>query len=501
MEETKTSGFERLSGRLAALASAYRVPLLSGLIAGFLAHGFAMANKLLNADEVGSLFAKGETVISGRWALGLTRYLFPNVSMPWVYGLLSILMLSVAMCLIVRIFQIRSKLLQGILAALVISFPSQTATFCFMFTSPSYALAFLLAVLAVYLTEKEDWRNRILGLGILVISLGIYQAYIALVAGFFVIRMIQKLLRGETPQAVFRYGLLRAAFLLAALLIYYGIALAAVSLDGRGFVSYAVERERGIFYRIALAYSALLRSFTRGYFGFVRSAYSLLVHAVCLALSLVLLLRWWLKHREAARTALLLLCLALLPLAINCMYLIASVTVIYSPVLYSFSALYVLAAVIAEETRDSDRGLVRDLLAVCLSLVTLCNVYYANKVYLKMYLDYENAYSLYSGIAAQVRMTEGFDENSTLAFIGEAENGLFYDERLDLGDLGGPNQNLINIYTKEYLLRRYVGFDVPMADEETCLALGRDPRVQEMPAYPYYGSVQKIDHYIVVKLG
>ena len=31
--------------------------------------------------------------------------------------------------------------------------------------------------------------------------------------------------------------------------------------------------------------------------------------------------------------------------------------------------------------------------------------------------------------------------------------------------------------------------------------LAEDTRVQAMAEYPYYGSVQKIDNYIVVKLG
>ena len=31
--------------------------------------------------------------------------------------------------------------------------------------------------------------------------------------------------------------------------------------------------------------------------------------------------------------------------------------------------------------------------------------------------------------------------------------------------------------------------------------LERDPRVEAMPVYPYTGSVQKIDDFLVVKLG
>ena len=50
-------------------------------------------------------------------------------------------------------------------------------------------------------------------------------------------------------------------------------------------------------------------------------------------------------------------------------------------------------------------------------------------------------------------------------------------------------------------MERYVGFDVPFADREEKRALKEDPRVQEMPIYPAYGSVQMIDDFLVVRLG
>ena len=41
-------------------------------------------------------------------------------------------------------------------------------------------------------------------------------------------------------------------------------------------------------------------------------------------------------------------------------------------------------------------------------------------------------------------------------------------------------------------------FQLPEEEKAKLLA---DPRYEAMPAYPYYGSVQKIDDFIVVKLG
>lgn len=479
-----------------------RVPMLAALIAGLAAHGFAFSNKLLNADEVSALFGKGETVLSGRWALGLTDVLFPNLSMPWIYGLLSLLMLTASVCVILRLFSIRRALLQIVLAALIVSFPAQVSVFTFMFTSPSYALALLLAVLGVYLSEKEDWPHFGIACMLMVLSLGIYQAYVSFMAGFFVLRMIQMLLKGERePRAVFFYGLRRLALLTAALLIYYGIALLALHMAGGEFVDYAVERKTGILSRAVHAYSALLHTFTRGYFGFVRSGVSLILHGLIFCACLLLLARRLPDTAKRGGLWLLLLCLALLPLAINCIFLIASVEVIYSPVMFGFVCLYVFAAFLAEEGDEAAALAARDCILVALAVVVMGNVYFANKAYLKMHIDYENAYALYTGVAAQIRSLPEFDENCTIALVGDTGQGLFHDERLDVGDLGGVNKDMVNTYMKSAFMHRYVGFDVPYADRDTCWLLSLDERVAAMPSYPYYGSIQRIDDYIVVKLG
>jgi len=65
----------------------------------------------------------------------------------------------------------------------------------------------------------------------------------------------------------------------------------------------------------------------------------------------------------------------------------------------------------------------------------------------------------------------------------------------------GPGQDLINIYSRENFLRRYMGTDIPLADVETVAALEKSEEFMAMAEYPYYGSVKKIDDCIVVKLG
>ena len=499
-ETRESSPVERLLAAMAARASEYRLPFCAALVSGLLAHGFAFANKLLNADEVASLFSKGGGVDVGRWAIGLTSLLFPDISMPWIYGILSLLLFAVCACLTVRIFEIRSRSVQAVLAAGLLAFPALTALYCYMFTSTAYALALLLAVLSVLCGCREGWKWQALGCLLLTFSLGIYQAYVAVAASYYVLLMIQKLLRGEDAKAVFLFGVKAFLRLLISLAVYYLISRVALRISGAQYVNYGVER-RSVFYTLALAYNAFFKAFSAGYFGFVSGKLSTVLHILLLAYLAVVFIGWLLHGRERLLSALLLLvCLILLPLSMNCVFLAADVEVIHTVVLYSFSSFYILAA-IATEALDGKAALRgRDLLLVSLLVISLSNVYLANKTYLKQYIQYQNAQAFYTSVITQVKQTEGFGPDTKLAIMGQTKNAVYLPEELDVGYLAGPNDDLLNFYTRNSFIRTYVGFNVPFASAAEKRKLRKDERFQEMPEYPYYGSVQKIDGFIVVKL-
>ena len=91
-----------------------RLPFFSALGFGLAACGFCMLNKIPVGDDLNplGLFGKGATTESGRYGLELLRHVMPDASMPWIYGLMSILLLSAAVCVTERIFKIKSPVLQ-----------------------------------------------------------------------------------------------------------------------------------------------------------------------------------------------------------------------------------------------------------------------------------------------------------------------------------------------------------------------------------------------------
>ena len=479
-----------------------RTPFLAALLVGLAAHGYAFGNKLLNHDEIESLFGKGATVTSGRWGLELVKILFPDWSMPWIYGIFSLLLIAAAACLMLNTLDIRSRALRLVLPALIVSFPSLTGNFCFMFTSAAYAWSFLLAALSVFLFCRGGWKNAALSTVLLVLALGIYQAYISVAASLFLLLMIRDTLDGErSVTQIIRFGVKALAMMLAAVALYYGVTLLVFRVTGAEFNAYVTENVNGAVSlprRVRMAYDAFFYIFSFRNFYLITGEASRYLHIALGLLTLAALAVIVLRRRSVLHAALLGSLLLLLPLSICCMFLIMSQESIHTLVLYSFVCVYLLMGLAAERIKKPPAV---PVLAAALTAVVLGNVYFANMCYLKLTLQYENARTFYTTLTARVESTEGFDENCTLALVGRQTKLLHTFPELDTELFMGVNRELVNIYSRENFIRYYLGLDIPFADAETCAALENDPRVLEMAEYPYDGSVKKLDDRIVVRLG
>lgn len=503
--DDKLSLTDRLSQWLGATYKENAAPFLSGVTAGLAAHMFAMTNKLVNHDEIESLFGKGATVTSGRWGLELIKPLFPDWSMPWIYGLISILLISAAVCMILRILDIKSRPTQILVAALTLTFPSLTGTFCFMYTSSSYALAFLLSVLALRLFQRGGLRGAVPAALCAVLCLSIYQAYIAVTASLFVLLMIGDSLDGErSVGSILLYGVRALLTLAAALGVYAALTWLSFRITGAQFNDYVTANTNSaasIPGRILMAYVNFRDIFTFRNYYLISSEGSRYLHIAYVILLTLTMLALSLKNRKPLHTLLTLALTALLPLSVNCMYLAMSGLSIHTLVLYSFICLYLLGAMVMERLAGGWQRMAKDGLALIMALVALGNVYFANMTYLKMHLQYEAASAFYSALCARVGDAEGFDEGCSLAVIGVQDNLLYKAEELDTELLLGPSVDLINIYSRESFFREYLGFDIPFASAEELERIQGTAEFQAMAEYPYYGSVRRIGDCIVVKLG
>ena len=478
-----------------------RLPFLAALGFGLLAHGFLLTNKIPVDDDLPNFFNKGATYVSGRYGLELLRPVLPDVSMPWIYGWMSLALLALAVCVMLRLFRIKSPALRLVLAGVFVTFPAETGTLCYMFTAVPYALALLLTVLGVAVFADGRRGKWLLAPLLLAFSCSIYQGYFAFAASFCVILMIRALaVENREAGAVLRDGLRMLGMLLLAL-AFYGLAiLAAAKILHLPLLGEAVNSRQSLPLRFAVACSAWLKTLFRGYFAYVPSVPARLCHILLLlaaGAALVLRVR---NGRDGKALGLLALCLVLFPLSCYCLYLLADNSYIHALALYPFASLYVLCAVLLDGAETPPP--IRRAGCLALALVLAGNVYFANAFYLRAKLQYENTCALYTAVVAEVFETEGFDETCRVALIGQpAAARTDFSEEFPFARFTLPGVNITDRRQAENVIRLYLGFDLPFVSEEESAALAESPALAEMPVWPYAGSVQKLGDVIVVKLG
>lgn len=503
---------ERAAAGAGAFLNRYKTPFLSTFLFGLLAYGFAFTNKLINHDEAGALFTKGATVSSGRWGLGALDTIFPNYSMPWIYGILTILIMALAVCLLVHMFRVKNKLLQVLLSGCIVSFPSLIGLFGYMFTSTSFALSFLLAAASAAMVRNLRKWWILPALGCLVFSLSIYQAYISVAAGLLVLALIQQLLEEENPGKVLQRGILYVVFLVTALGLYYlgtQVILKITGVEMNGYASGKIIFSlSSVINGAVLAYVNFFRFFTEGFLGLIPTAFSRTLHLLLLASLGCLLVLQLLRSAKKGLFHLILLVLlaAVLPLAINCMYMITSADSIHTLVMYGFVAVYILAVILADKFLAgaqfrSISGVILNVLSMAMALVIVVNIYVANQAYLHLHLRYENASAFYTSLIADIKMNPGFDENSKLAIIGEYQQPDYYPQQFEsVHTITGVYGFVPDSYSKDFFLNYYTGFPMNLASEEEISRIMETAEFDAMAVYPYYGSLQKIGDFFVVKL-
>lgn len=499
---------ERWQARLAALAAEYKLPLITGLVFGLAANLYAFTNKFVNADELEYLFGKGATLSSGRWALALTSLILPDVSMPWIYGVISVAILAASACVIIRTFEIKGRILQCVLAGLIVSFPVQTLTFTYMFTSAPYALAVLLVTLAVYVSLHGGGRVRLAGIVLLTLALGIYQAYLSLASGLFVAYLIRKAMEREWSwRRMLRCGIWCLAVLAGGLALYFAVNKLVMTLTATQYNAYAAASitAEGLG-GLLNAYGLFFKGILYRYLLFVPTRFSRLLHLLLIGITALVCLHAFIREMDMGKRIIVLLLLIIYPLSVNCL---AAVTPGQHTVEYfSFYALYVIFASLADCAELPKCGsAARDAAAVLLALLVCVNTVFSNMVFLKQRLVYEESYGLGQQLVSRIKALPDYTGGECVVIAGRASGAIYTVPEISMWNIPAVRDEVISIYSRDRLLRDYLGLDEYVEDvnvRNVDFGFDADEAFMElyvsMPAFPAEGSVIKRGGDIIVKL-
>ena len=435
--------------------------------------------------------------------LALGRFMQPlywqirgDIVVPFLIGLLAYAFLALSIVLMVSLLRIRSTLSIA-LACMVLSVNATVSigNATYISWADVYMLALLLSTLSVYLFCRFRF-GFLASPFLLCASLGLYQSYLQTAILLYLMVLVHKVLDKTSVRSVFCAGVAMVAQLLAGLLLYAFIFPWVLAHTGVGMATTYNGLSRVGDYTgisiLSLVKEAYLYPFQemlapQTHLPSLARLLYILLFAVT-AIMLALLVR---SHAlSASSLGMIVLLLAFMPLGANITYVISK-SMVHVLMCYSFFLFFLFPISLAERLQAgpfTSARTMRAILTVAFSTLYLCNVVFANQLYLRRDLEMQSTLSLMSRIIDRIEQTDGYVPGETpVAFIGSLNSTYTASISYEAG--------------YSWYLSQILGSPIPMISQQE---LAQTPIWQDtlaVPIFPEDGCCQMIDGTLVIRLG
>lgn len=494
----------------------------SGLLFGFLTHLFMMTNKLSNWDDLSNFNSYGVGGELGRWVLRFIHPLAGKLSNPWINGSMAILLISFTCVMLYEILRLETRMAAVLLPMIFMTFPSLCSTMTFMFTVDLYAIGLFLAVLAVWLSLQWKW-GFLPAMVPLILSLGIYQAYVCFTISLLLIRWLQDEIRDSEENKKFKVketlccGLRYVIMLGAGVLLYIIIAhlryplLSQETHNGVGNMGKINPLRVPVY--CAKAYLRLIRYFLLGSYSFQTDFVKVMnIAAVILLVVMLAVVLYRVKIlQDKLRGLWTVFLLLVLPVALSFIDVMSPDAYFSMLMIYQFCLVYVLLLCLGEKLEKDEKGknTAGRFLSLAGILVVLATGYsdyiITGEAYFRMKLSYERVYSYFDRMITRVENQPGYDAEDKLIILGSFDEETINDFPLEeekFYDLSGValEYGLITPGTRERFLQIYLGKTAENSMDENAQSIRDSQEYKTMSDYPSDGCIKKIGDTWVVRI-
>lgn len=498
----------------------YKVTIICTLIFGILSQGMGIFNKYSYSDDIGAGFSSlGATTSSGRWMLeALSRIdslLFGDghYSLPVINGFVTIILISISACLLVSLFEIKNKTLCACVGGVMIAFPSITGMFGYIFTAPSYMTGLLLAIGGTVIVCRNNNWKIIIGIVFMGCSVGIYQAFIPVMLGVFVIYLIKYCaFESENTKTIIKEIIKIIISVISFILFYFLVNKIVLSISGIELTTYQGINTMGkdsisdYLSRVVYAYGRFFilneSSSYYMYYGHVKYVYYCVL-IISFILMLSLCIKIWKINKFNSIT---LLCLYIcIPLASNFIFVMVDPDQVHALMVYGQIIPFILLDVLLDNYQ-SDKESYKYISVFGIISLLLINIMYCrldNQCYLYAELSQQEAISYFTTLVTRIKSCENYDDELPVSFVfidgSHIEDKSIYDsEHLDhikvipYDDL----YHYVNNYEWKTFMKRWCGYSPEIVDGSD---LSNNQEVLEMTCYPDAGSIKVINNRVIVK--
>lgn len=487
-----------------------KFPFLAALAIGLCTHFFAMTHNLLTYDSLWNIYSDQNMISSGRQFLTFACGVSSFYNLPWVNGLLALIYLALTTCAVVYVFDVNDKLSMFLIAGILVTFPSVTATFCYAFTVDGYMLGLFMAVMAYYLATKYKWGFAF-AIPILGISLGIYQAYMSATIILCILGLTRDLLSNDKFKNLLIRGIKYVGMGIGAYVFYVVTLKIMLKAEHIELSGYQGSDKVG-----SLDFAVIPTGLKTAF----KSSIGFLIHSGVLTqnifmkislVAIVLLTAYFtvrrlmnFKGRELLwRTVSVIALICMIPFAMSYVAILSPDIFYHVLLRMAVFVLFVFPFVIGTDIKEK---VSLKILYITTAIMIFSFIISANICYFNLNERYEKTYAMSVRLVERLEATPEYHVGDSVAILGGFPGATNYPstditaETL-VGFFGVDGDYCANS-TEKYaeFMKHYLGVTIHTIDYAKELEIAASEEYADMKPFPSAESIKRIDGVWVIRL-
>ena len=485
----------------------WRYTFLTAIILGLCTHLPIMLTDIPNHDGLASIYFDQNMTVSGRWFLSVACGFSSYYSLPWIIGLLAILLLAVTAVLLTEVLEIEKVSGGMMIAGILVTFPVLTSTFAYVFTMDGYMLAVLLSVLAVYLVDKGKFGFLWGGIA-LAFSMGIYQAYLPIAILLCLYKVVLIILKDTTKKEKIKSAFKYLFMGVTGVALYYIIMKVMLLVQKTELGTYQGGNEG-----TKLSIGSIINIY-KDFAEFVltgkvlaNNVFSIVAFCVIAGLFMVTFFQLCVKRKLYKSLWLYVITIALfviIPVATNVILLILPDISYHTLMRYQYVIFLMVMIAFIQKNLQINIKITSVILTTAAIVMMFNYVVTDNIAYSNLEKKYEKTYAYCVRLADRMEQTEGYYQGIPIAMIGVVS-----DREYPLTDVTGDvTSKLLGItgdtllYTGENykaFFENYLGITINLIPIENMGEIYHSKEYWEMNSFPAKDSMQVVDGVLYIK--
>ncbi|QCR31461.1 glucosyltransferase domain-containing protein [Lysinibacillus sp. SGAir0095] len=509
---------EEILGKLRSkIKNEWVLAFSSAMIIGLLTHLYVFMHRYPNHDGLHNFYSTQAMVTSGRFFLGPASSLSSYFDLPWVIGLFSLFFLALTSICLVILFEVRKKISIVLISGLVVTFPSVSSTFAYMFTADGYMLGIFMATLAVVLTKKYKF-GFVLGAILVSLAVGVYQANLSVALVFATFWIIHDIFFSNHSIMRIWGNIIRSGLMVGIGMVGYFVvyklftSLLSVQISSyQGLDKVGSLTIHDIPKRISQIVSELKTFFFRGFFSSYDVNLLEMLNVFIFILIFIGAITLIVKKKlylNIGKLVTLILCVITLPFTLYIAYF-ASPNVFYHMLMvFSLSSTYIFLVLIYDAIDSNQTTIFKEVFSWGTTILIAFTIFnfalIANIAYMNMELRYEKSISFANRLVDRIEQLDEYENIEKMAVFGNVElhstlSSVSIPNRIPTmtGTVG--ETVFYKPYSYNELIESFLGYSLVAATDEDLKAIQQTNTYKEMGVWPAQDSVQVINNTVIVK--